>query len=192
MEVESALDCLGVRSFRGEQTSAVAALLGGKDTLYVISTGTGKFLVYQVAALCTDGVTIIVSPLIGLLREQVCKLTDSKVGVIEAFGEVLRAYNDAECSHTTIIYSTPEQVRRASPLGRWLDREQRCVKRIVVDEAHLVCDWDTFRCGMYVIQMRMLYQQENSMIRNDSYRAGVVVSDSSVIQVVLSRRITNR
>jgi superfamily II DNA helicase RecQ len=60
--VEEAMGALSVVSFRGKQKEAVGAVLSGSDVLYVFPTGCGKSLVYRVAALCTEGVTIIVRP----------------------------------------------------------------------------------------------------------------------------------
>jgi hypothetical protein len=71
MSIGDAIQALGVLSFRGKQEEAVEAMLSGEDVFYVFPTGCGKSVVYQVAALCTAGVTIIVSPLLGLLNEQV-------------------------------------------------------------------------------------------------------------------------
>jgi ATP-dependent DNA helicase RecQ len=140
------MDVLQAASFRGKQEEAVNMILTGRDTLYVFPTGTGKSLVYQVAGLCSPGITVVVSPLLGLLQKQVQRLVELGVPVVEGFGESLHAYNDEDGLGCKLVYCTPEQAREESQLGRFLRERMIQVERIVVDEAHLVCDWDTFRC----------------------------------------------
>jgi ATP-dependent DNA helicase RecQ len=75
MTVPTARASLRVAAFRGRQEEAIQAILAGNDVLYVFPTGMGKSVVYQVASLCSTGLTIIISPLISLLREQVRNLS---------------------------------------------------------------------------------------------------------------------
>jgi superfamily II DNA helicase RecQ len=65
------MQALGVLRFRGKQEEAIDALLSGENAFCVLPTGCRKSVVYQIAALCSEGVTTIVSPLLGLLNEQV-------------------------------------------------------------------------------------------------------------------------
>ena len=69
-----ALRQLGVRSLRPGQREVIDAVLAGRDTLAVMPTGSGKSLCYQVPALCLDGPTIVLSPLISLMKDQADKV----------------------------------------------------------------------------------------------------------------------
>ena len=64
----------GLDAFRGRQEEAIRAVLGGRDALVVMPTGEGKSLVYQLPAMLQDGVTLVVSPLIALMEDQVAAL----------------------------------------------------------------------------------------------------------------------
>ena len=70
----------GYDSFRGGQKQAVEALLAGKDLLCVMPTGAGKSLCYQIPALILDGITLVVSPLISLMKDQVSALVSAGIG----------------------------------------------------------------------------------------------------------------
>lgn len=144
MDVSAALCRLGVKQLRGKQQDAIDAVLQGRDVLFVFPTGTGKTLVYEVAALCSAGATVVVSPLVGLLQEQALKAARRGVGVIQAFDGNLTG---SPCSNSDVklVYTTPEQARSGSAVHTYLLEQNIIVCRLVVDEAHLVHDWDTFR-----------------------------------------------
>src|SRR5881227_2996120 len=69
----------GFRKFRPGQAEAVNSALAGRDTLVVMPTGSGKSLCFQLTALALDGVTVVVSPLISLMKDQVDNLLDNGV-----------------------------------------------------------------------------------------------------------------
>jgi ATP-dependent DNA helicase RecQ len=142
MTVPAAMACLGIAALRGRQEETIQAIPAGNDVLYVFPTGMGKSVVYQVASLCSTGLTVIINPLISLLREQVRNLSALGMPVIEALGGSLQAYQDVDAQ---IVYCTPEQARYDSELAEYIRKEKKNVRRIVVDEAHLVWDWDSFR-----------------------------------------------
>ena len=70
MSIETILSQLGVSELRGRQRDAINAVLSGSDVMYLFPAGTGKTLVYEVAALCSESCSLVVSPMIGLLRQQ--------------------------------------------------------------------------------------------------------------------------
>jgi superfamily II DNA helicase RecQ len=144
MTVGEAMRALNILSFRGRQREAVEAVLSGSDVLYVFPTGCGKSVVYQVAALCSEGVTLIVSPLLGLLHEQVEKVACLGIPVIAACGGTLDGLHEAV--EARIVYTTPEQVHAKSALCKYLEKHDKQVVRIVVDEAHVIEEWEQFRC----------------------------------------------
>jgi ATP-dependent DNA helicase RecQ len=152
--VPEAMASLRIEAFRGRQEEAIGAILAGNDVLYVFPTGMGKSVVYQVASLCSTGLTIIISPLISLLREQVRNLSALGIPVIEALGGSLQAYQDVDAK---LVYCTPEQARLDSELAHYITEERKNVTRIVVDEAHLVCDWESFRSGHQSIVVMSLH-----------------------------------
>ena len=69
----------GYQSFRQGQSEVIDAILTGKDCLVIMTTGGGKSLCYQVPALCLDGITLVISPLISLMKDQVNQLLTNGV-----------------------------------------------------------------------------------------------------------------
>src|SRR5271155_4265167 len=84
-------DYFGFRSFRPGQANAVDSALKGRDTLVVMPTGSGKSLCFQVTALAREGITIVVSPLISLMKDQVDNLLDNGVWAVGMNGTLTPA-----------------------------------------------------------------------------------------------------
>ncbi len=133
----------GLTEFRGDQQPAIEALLAGRDVLLTMPTGGGKSLVYQLPAVLLDGLTLVVSPLIALMKDQVDAL--HRRGIAATFvnssleGSERRARLDA-CvrGEFDLLYITPERFR--SPVFRGLLSELK-VTRLAVDEAHCISQW---------------------------------------------------
>lgn len=143
MQLDEAMQKLGVQSLRGKQAQAIEAVMSGVDVLYVFPTGTGKTFVFECCAVMSEGATVVVSPLRGLLQQQGDRLASNGVGVLEAYdGKVFRHGN----SPIKIVYTTPEQLAQESQLRKYLHTEDLAIDRLVVDEAHVVLQWQTFRC----------------------------------------------
>jgi ATP-dependent DNA helicase RecQ len=133
----------GHSAFRQQQEQIVAAVLGGRDVLAVMPTGSGKSLGYQLPAVILPGITLVVSPLISLMKDQVDELNRRGIrsGALHSMlsaddrGDVLRALR---AGTLRLLYVAPE--RFASPtflqLLATLD-----VARFIVDEAHCVSEW---------------------------------------------------
>jgi ATP-dependent DNA helicase RecQ len=133
----------GLESFRPGQADIIRAVLDGRDTLAVMPTGSGKSLVYQLPALLLDGLTIVVSPLIALMKDQTDKLTDLGVDVLTInSGLTTREQTAATASLATgggdILYVTPERFRDRDFFDLLLERR---VALFVVDEAHCISQW---------------------------------------------------
>src|SRR5262245_22293370 len=136
-------DYFGFRKFRPGQAEAVDSALGGGDTLVVMPTGSGKSLCFQLAALALEGVTVVVSPLIALMKDQVENLLDNgiwAVGINSTLtgAKQVAAERDISLGRASIVYATPE--RLAIPKFRKL-LNARKVELFVVDEAHCVSQW---------------------------------------------------
>ena len=133
----------GFRKFRPGQAEAVDSALGGRDTLVVMPTGSGKSLCFQLTALALDGITVVVSPLIALMKDQVENLLDNgiwAVGINSTLtgAKQVAAERDISLGRASIVYATPE--RLATPKFRKL-LNARKVELFVVDEAHCVSQW---------------------------------------------------
>lgn len=133
----------GFRSFRAGQADAVDSALKGRDTLVVMPTGSGKSLCFQLTALALEGITIVVSPLISLMKDQVDNLMDNGVWAVGMNSTLTPAQQaaaekDIAEGRASIVYVTPERI--ADPAFRALVRTTK-VELFVVDEAHCVSQW---------------------------------------------------
>ena len=144
---EAALGALkqyfGYDSFRPGQQGIVDALLDGGDVLGVMPTGAGKSVCYQIPAALMPGVTIVISPLISLMRDQVDALND--LGLPAAFvnttqtpDEQAMVFAQAAAGQLKLLYVAPERLET----GRFRDFAARTpISLIAVDEAHCVSQW---------------------------------------------------
>jgi ATP-dependent DNA helicase RecQ len=133
----------GFHRFRPGQAEAVDSALGGRDTLVVMPTGSGKSLCFQLTALALEGITVVVSPLISLMKDQVDNLLANGVYAVAMNStltppEQIAAEKAISRGWTPIVYTTPE--RLADPRFRDLLRTQK-VELFVVDEAHCISHW---------------------------------------------------
>ena len=136
-------DHFGHDDFRPSQRELVEQVLAGRDILGVMPTGAGKSLVYQVPAMVLGGLTVVVSPLISLMKDQVTALTDAGVPAAclnssLSAEEQADAFSFALSGECRLLYVAPE--RLATP--RLQELVQRVPVRLVaVDEAHCVSQW---------------------------------------------------
>ena len=136
-------DVFGYDAFRNNQQQIIDAVLNGENTLAVMPTGGGKSLCYQIPALMLDGTTIVISPLIALMKDQVDILTRNgiRAGFInssQSMEESRAVLDDVKYGDMKLLYISPER----------LENEYFCqqlsqiyVPLIAVDEAHCISQW---------------------------------------------------
>jgi len=133
----------GYDSFRPGQERVMDALLAGQDVLSVMPTGAGKSMCYQIPALCLPGVTLVVSPLISLMKDQVESLLQAGVPAAclnstldeQAYRAVLR---ESYQGRYKLLYVAPERLEAPGFLS-WA--QQADISLVAVDEAHCVSQW---------------------------------------------------
>lgn len=133
----------GFPAFRPGQEEIVRAVLAGQNTLAIMPTGGGKSLCYQLPALCRDGITLVISPLIALMRDQVRALKSAGVeaGALTSGNtddETEEVFQSIDEGRLKLLYMAPE--RLASGAAVSLLKRANC-QLIAVDEAHCVSQW---------------------------------------------------
>lgn len=133
----------GFSEFRPGQEAALTSLLGNKHTLVVMPTGSGKSLIYQLAALRLEGITLVISPLIALMKDQVDQLQRKNIPatfINSALPKVEqnRRLGDVQKGNYRLVYVAPERLRSLS-----FQKSMSKIKigLMAVDEAHCISEW---------------------------------------------------
>jgi ATP-dependent DNA helicase RecQ len=150
-------DTFGFDDFRGKQREAVEAVLAGRDVLLTMPTGSGKSLCYQLPALVLDGLTVVISPLIALMKDQVDQLKARGIRAAAVSSSMASSTRASDLKRALegrldLLYLTPERFR--SPSFQKIQKDLPVV-RLAIDEAHCVSQWghdfrpDYSRLGEY-------------------------------------------
>ena len=133
----------GFDSFRDGQEALIDSILDGRDVLGIMPTGAGKSICYQVSALCMEGITLVISPLISLMMDQVKAL--NQAGVHAAYinsslteNQITKALQNARNGQYKIIYVAPERLETERFLNFALNVQ---VDMVTIDEAHCISQW---------------------------------------------------
>ncbi len=133
----------GFSSFQPGQREPIEAVLNGGDAVVVMPTGAGKSLIFQLAALAMEGITVVVSPLISLMKDQVDGLAErglpaSSLNSTLSASEVAERVADLRSGKTRLVYVAPERFRNKGFQGLLADMN---VSLVAIDEAHCISQW---------------------------------------------------
>lgn len=133
----------GYESFRAGQEEIIKNILAGKDVLGVLPTGGGKSICYQLPALIMDGITLVISPLISLMKDQVDALNEN--GISASFinstltrDEYKKTLSDISRGHVKLLYISPERLENDFFIEFIKDLN---INFVAVDEAHCISQW---------------------------------------------------
>lgn len=133
----------GYDEFRNGQDKLIESIIEGRDALGIMPTGGGKSICYQLPAIALDGITIVISPLISLMKDQVDSLNE--LGINAAFinstldnGEFLQILEGIRANSYKIVYVAPERLNTDSFINLVKDIS---ISLVAVDEAHCISQW---------------------------------------------------
>lgn len=157
---ESLKEIFGYSQFRGDQERVIRNLLEGRNTFVIMPTGAGKSLCYQLPAMIRDGLAIVISPLIALMKNQVDQM--NAYGVNARFlnstltkGEITRLKRDCINGDVKLLYVAPESLNKEETI-EFLKKVD--VSFVAIDEAHCISEWGH--------DFRPEYRRIKSMIQN--------------------------
>jgi len=133
----------GYDTFRPKQEEIINSILGNKDTLALLPTGGGKSLCYQVPAIISKGVCVVISPLVALMKDQVSQLKQRNIKAVALTGgmhhrEIDIALDNCVFGDTKLLYLSPERLQSEIVITRL---QRMNISLIAVDEAHCISQW---------------------------------------------------
>lgn len=143
IDLHAALNRFGLEDFRKGQQEVISHIIAGHDCLCVMPTGGGKSLCYQLPSLVRPGLTIVVSPLIALMKDQVDSLSNRGISATLINSTLTTAEQNQRLEHVagghySMVYVAPERLRNS----RFLDAIRTTpVQLLAVDEAHCISEW---------------------------------------------------
>src|ERR1700675_1441318 len=133
----------GFDTFREGQAEVITKILEGKSALAVFPTGSGKSLCYQLSALLLDGLTLVISPLIALMKDQIDFLRTRNIPAARLdstveLNEIRRIDADLQAGRLKLLYVAPERFSNE----RFIQKLRRLkIALMVIDEAHCISEW---------------------------------------------------
>lgn len=175
-------DRFGLTSFRRGQKEILTSVLGGSDTLAVMPTGGGKSLCYQLPAFCREGIVLVVSPLISLMRDQVEALKQQGVpaGSLhsnQTLEEKKQVFKEMGQSKSFLLYLSPERVQKPG-FQAWFQKAG--VSLIAIDEAHCLSQWGPdFRQDYYKLSLLRQIRKDIPILALTATATPLVLGDIS-------------
>jgi len=168
----------GYNGFRPKQEDIVDAAVAGHDSLALLPTGGGKSICFQVPGMCLDGITLVVTPLIALMKDQVLHL--KRIGIPAAaiysgmhFNELELVYNQSVFGKLKFLYISPERLITE----RFIEAVRRMkVSLIAIDESHCISQWGyDFRPPyLRIAEIRLIFAvcSDHGTYRNRNSKGG--------------------
>ncbi len=133
----------GYDSFRNPQDEIIESVVQGNDTLALLPTGGGKSICFQIPALMTDGICLVVSPLIALIEDQINQLKDRNIKALSISGnlsteEISNLLDNSLYGNYKFLYIAPERLKNEWILSRII---QLPINLVAIDEAHCISQW---------------------------------------------------
>ena len=133
----------GYDSFRAPQEEIIQSVIDGKDTIALLPTGGGKSICYQIPGIAKEGICIVISPLISLMRDQVEALNQKGIKAISLQGklhvdEIVTLFDNLKFGSAKFLYLSPERLQSPIIIQKIQELNVNC---IAVDEAHCISEW---------------------------------------------------
>jgi len=184
----------GYSTFRSPQGEIVQAILSGQDSLIVMPTGGGKSICFQLPALLQQGLTLVISPLVALMENQVAELREKRLAAGLLHSQLpktdrLRTLQQLEQNYLRLLYLSPETLFTPK-VWELLLRPQVQINALILDEAHCLVQWgDTFRPAyrrLGMVRPTLLRHKPGSQIPIAAFTATANPQAQAVLRSVLN------